>query len=113
MLARLLRRVRDAGRAALSGLRRRLLAATQPAVAAPVAGTLADLIRSRPELVAENALLRQHRSCAWPHDRSPDILPPQHSSSLPAAPLSQALKASTSPHNPTEPRGAGPRRPPP
>src|SRR5215208_6387366 len=28
-------------------------------MAAPIAGTLADLIRSRPELVAENALLRQ------------------------------------------------------
>src|SRR5438477_13082181 len=59
MLARLLRRVRATGRAALAGLRRRLLAATQLAVAAPIAGTLADLIRSRPELVAENTLLRQ------------------------------------------------------
>jgi putative transposase len=59
MLARLLRRVRDTGRAALVGLRRRLLAATKPTMAAPIAGTLADLIRSRPELIAENALLRQ------------------------------------------------------
>jgi hypothetical protein len=36
MLAHLLRRVRDTGRAVLSGLRRRVLAATKPVVAAPV-----------------------------------------------------------------------------
>jgi putative transposase len=59
VLARLLRRVLDTGRAALSGLRRRLLAATRPAASALIAGGLADLIRSGPELVAENALLRQ------------------------------------------------------
>ncbi len=59
MLARLLRRVRDTGRAALSGLRRRVLAATRPAAAIPLAGVLADLQRSKSELVAENALLRQ------------------------------------------------------
>ena len=59
MLARLLRRVRDTGRAVLSGLRRRVLAATKPAVAAPLAGALVDLARSKPELLAENALLRQ------------------------------------------------------
>ena len=59
MLARLLRRARDTGRAALSGFRRRVLAATKPVTAVPLAGVLADLHRSKPELVAENALLRQ------------------------------------------------------
>ncbi len=59
MLARLLRRVRDTGRAVLSGLSRRVLAATKPAVAAQLAGALVDLARSKPELLAENALLRQ------------------------------------------------------
>ena len=59
MLARLLRRVLGPGRAALSALRRRVLAATKPAASVPIAGTLADLMRSKPELVAENALLRQ------------------------------------------------------
>lgn len=59
MLVRLLRRVRDTGRAVLSGLRHRVLAATKPAATAPLAGTLADLRRSKPELLAENALLRQ------------------------------------------------------
>ncbi len=59
MLARLLRRVLATGRAALSGLRRRALAATKPATIAPIAGALADLRRSKPELVAENAFLRQ------------------------------------------------------
>jgi hypothetical protein len=56
MLARLLRRVTGTGHAAL---RRRLLAATRPAALRLVTGALADLTRSKPELVAENALLRQ------------------------------------------------------
>jgi len=55
MLARLLRHVLDAGRAALSGLRRRVLAATKPVTAVPLVGALADLRRSKSELVAENA----------------------------------------------------------
>ena len=59
MLARFVRRVLSTGCAALSALRRRVLAATQPAAPVPIAGVLADLRRSRPELVAENALLRQ------------------------------------------------------
>jgi len=59
MLARFLRRVLDTGRAVLSSLRRRVLTATRPATAAPLAGVLADLPRSKPELLAENALLRQ------------------------------------------------------
>jgi hypothetical protein len=59
MLARLLRRVRDTGGAVLSGLRQRMLAATRPATTVPLARALADLQRSRAELVAENALLRQ------------------------------------------------------
>jgi putative transposase len=59
MLAGLLRRVLAAGRTALAGLRRRVLAATKPVTAVPLVGALADLGRSKPELVVENALLRQ------------------------------------------------------
>ncbi len=59
MLARVLRNVRATDRAALSGFRRRVLAATRPATAGPLAGALSDLRRSKPELVAENALLCQ------------------------------------------------------
>ena len=59
MLARLLHRLTRTGRTALQALRRRLLAATTPSTAALIEGTLADLVRSKPELVAENALLRQ------------------------------------------------------
>ena len=59
MLAPLLRHVTRTAHAALQALRRRLLAATQPAAPPLVAGTLADLLRSKPELVAENAMLRQ------------------------------------------------------
>jgi putative transposase len=59
MLARLLRRVLGTGRAALNAFRRRVLAVTKPAAPVLLAGMLEDLIRSKPELVAENALLRQ------------------------------------------------------
>ena len=84
MLARLLRRALDTGRAALSGLRRRALAATKPVTAAPLAGVPADLRRSKPELVAENALLRQQllvlrrsvkRPRCTPADRALLVLP--------------------------------------
>jgi putative transposase len=47
------------GRTAAQTLCRRLLAATRPARASLITGTLADLVRSKPELIAENALLRQ------------------------------------------------------
>ena len=59
MLAQLLHRVARRGRAALHALRCRFLAITKPGVPTPLPGALADLVRSRPELVAENALLRQ------------------------------------------------------
>ena len=59
MLARLLHRIARAGHTALQAIRRRVLAATQPAPPVVVAGALADLARSKGELVAKNALLRQ------------------------------------------------------
>jgi len=58
MPVRLLRRVITLGRAAAHGLRQRLLAATRPMIAPLAVATLADLARSKPALVAENALLR-------------------------------------------------------
>src|SRR5215211_365692 len=59
MLAPLLRRVACVGRHLAQTLGRRLAAATKPLAPAPVVGTLADLVRSRPALIAENAFLRQ------------------------------------------------------
>jgi putative transposase len=59
MLGRLLREVARTAHTALQALHHRLLAATKPAAPQLVAGTLADLLHSKPELVAENALLRQ------------------------------------------------------
>ncbi len=59
MLAPLLHRIARAGRRLAQALGRRLAATTAPAAPVPVAATLADLVRSRPALVAENALLRQ------------------------------------------------------
>lgn len=78
MFAQFLRRVIGGGHAALHALRRRLVAVMNPAATAPLAGALADLVRSKPELVAENALLRQQllvlrrgvkRPCCTPTDR--------------------------------------------
>src|SRR2546423_9568241 len=80
MPIRLLHRLIAVGRAVAQGLRQRLLAATRPAVAPPAGGALADLARSKPALVAENAFLRHqlavlHRSVAPPRctpaDRAP------------------------------------------
>jgi len=58
MPGQLLHRLITRGRAAAQGLRRRLFAATRPPTAPLVVGTLADLARSKPALVAEHALLR-------------------------------------------------------
>ncbi len=57
MCTRPLHRLLAASRAAALALRRRLLAATRPVTAPLLAGTLADLARTKPELLAENALL--------------------------------------------------------
>ena len=59
MLARFLGRVASTGRAVLRAVRDCLSTATKPAAPEMILGTLADLTRSMPELVAENAFLRQ------------------------------------------------------
>jgi len=58
MPIRLPHRLLALGRATAHSLRRRLLAATRPAVTPLAVGTIADLARSKPALVAENAFLR-------------------------------------------------------
>ena len=60
MLTRLLRQCAHAARSFVRTLGLRFAAATRPAAPTLIVGTLADLARSRPALVAENALLRQH-----------------------------------------------------
>ena len=59
MGTRLLHRLLAAGRDAARARRRRLAAATRPATAPLLAGAVADLARTTPEILAENALLRQ------------------------------------------------------
>jgi transposase InsO family protein len=59
MLARLVRRLSATVQALARTLRRHLRAATKPAAAPLVVGTLADVARSRSDLLVENALLRQ------------------------------------------------------
>lgn len=72
MSAHLLRRCIAVGRTAAQRLRARLQRMTKPATGSLCTGTLADLVRSKPELIAENALLRQQliilrRSVRRPH----------------------------------------------
>ena len=59
MSTHLLRHLIAAGRRAARAFRRRLLTISRPVTTPLIAGTLADLARSKPELLAENALLRQ------------------------------------------------------
>jgi putative transposase len=60
MLAHLLERVRPLAHTAIHALERCIVRWTRPAPPTSlVRGTVADLVRSRPDLVAENALLRQ------------------------------------------------------
>lgn len=59
MLSHLFQRFVGAGHALLHTVQRRLLATTKPPTTPRVAGTLRDLVRSKPALIAENALLRQ------------------------------------------------------
>lgn len=72
MVTRLLSRVRQIAQRLAVALGRRLAAATTPAASPLVGGTLADLVRSKLALIAENALLRQQiiilrRSVKRPH----------------------------------------------
>jgi putative transposase len=72
MLAYLRHHIVRLGRILAHALNRRIIAATKPAAPALVAGTLTDLLRGKPALVAENALLRQQllilrRSVKRPH----------------------------------------------
>ncbi len=59
MLAHLRHHVARFGWTLAPALDRRLMAATKPAAPVLVAGTLADFMRGKPALIAENALLRQ------------------------------------------------------
>ena len=59
MFADLLQRLDSSTRRVAQTLRRHLLAATKPPKTQLVAGMLADLPRTKPQLMLENALLRQ------------------------------------------------------
>ena len=59
MWMRPLRRLLTGVRVAARAVRRRLRAATRPAAAPLLTGSLAGLARTKPELLAENAFLRQ------------------------------------------------------
>ena len=78
------RALRRRAAASLCGAGQRLLAWLKPAIGTPVGGALGDLTRTKAELLAENALLRQQlvvlrrqvtRPALAPADRLRLILP--------------------------------------
>ena len=75
MWTRPLRRLLAAGRVAAQALRRRLRAATRPAAATLLTGTVADLARAKPELLGENAFLRQQLIVLRRQARRPHCTP--------------------------------------
>jgi hypothetical protein len=73
MFGNLLRRLAATPRRAARALHRHLLAATRPPLAPLIVGTLANLPRTRAELLLESALLRQQlvtRPRCTPADRA-------------------------------------------
>ena len=61
--------------ASLRAARQRLLAFLKPATGTPVGGALGDLARTKAELVAENALLRQQLVVLRRQVRRPALTP--------------------------------------
>jgi hypothetical protein len=60
MLAHVPHRILDLANAAVRAVRRRLASALRPAATTSLLlGAASDLVRGKPELIAENALLRQ------------------------------------------------------
>ena len=79
MVMHLVRRVKQAINTGVRALRYHIAASTKPTHSSLVRGSLQDLVRSKPQLIAENALLRQQlivlnrsvkRPCLTATDRS-------------------------------------------
>ncbi len=75
MFAAVRQLLRRCSGAFLRGARRSLLALLRPATGTPSGGTLADLARTKAELVAENALLRQQLIVLRRQVRRPVLTP--------------------------------------
>ena len=59
MFVNLLNRIKQAINTGVQALRNQIAASTKPTNSSLVRGSLCDLVRSKPQLIAENALLRQ------------------------------------------------------
>ena len=79
MVMNLVRRVKQAINTGMQVLRQHIVASTKPMNSSLVRGSLHDLVRTKPQLIAENALLRQQlivlsrsvkRPCLTGSDRS-------------------------------------------
>src|ERR687886_3005362 len=75
MFTTICRALRRRAAASLSSARQRLLAWLKPATGTPVGGALGDLARTRAELLAENALLRQQLVVLRRQVRRPALTP--------------------------------------
>ena len=60
MVMNLMRRVKQAINTSVRALRHHIAASTKPTTSSLVRGSLQDLVRSKPQLIAEHALLRAH-----------------------------------------------------
>ncbi len=72
MFAHLVHHIRQAIQTSVEALRKRIAASTKPTNTSLVRGSLRDLVRTKPQLIVENALLRQqlvvlNRSVKRPH----------------------------------------------
>ncbi len=72
MFANLVHQIRQAVHAGVETLRKHIAVRTKPTTASLTRGSLRDLVRTKPQLIAENALLRQqlsvlNRSVKRPH----------------------------------------------
>ena len=59
MFANLVHQIKQAIQTGVEALRKRLVASTKPTNTSLVRGRLRDLVRTKPQLIAANALLRQ------------------------------------------------------
>ena len=75
MLLTLLKRLTGALYRQMQTGRSRILLSTKPVACGQVLGTLAALVRTKRELVAENALLRQQLICAPSARQAPQVDP--------------------------------------
>jgi hypothetical protein len=75
LLLKVLRQVMPAVQPMVRKVEVRMKAWTKPASDSLIGGTAADLVKSKPELIAENAFLRQQLIVVTRHAKQPQLTP--------------------------------------